>query len=163
MRAARLGSAALLRSCHSIDLASHSQPHYLYLISTRPFWGLCRFPHTPCRDAWRQRSRERSPWPGWDHGTCALIPSHSAVPHITLGLCTWCLQASSGISQGAVGSQSFMRALPAELQPFPFGPLLPYRVCTAVLLPIWVLSAGDSRSGYGQSVGFVKMHFPRDQ
>lgn len=47
MRYARLVSGALVLSCHSIDLASHSQPHYLYLISTRPFWGLCRFPHAP--------------------------------------------------------------------------------------------------------------------
>lgn len=47
MRYARLVSGAVVLSCHSIDLASHSQPHYLYLISTRPFWGLCRFPHTP--------------------------------------------------------------------------------------------------------------------
>lgn len=47
MQYARLVSGALVLSCHSIDLASHSQPHYLYLISTRPFWGLCRFPHAP--------------------------------------------------------------------------------------------------------------------
>lgn len=47
MRYARLVSGALVLSCHSIDLASHSQPHYLYLISTRPLWGLCCFPHAP--------------------------------------------------------------------------------------------------------------------
>lgn len=105
MRAARLGSAALLRSCHSIDLASHSQPHYLYLISTRPFWGLCRFPHTPCRDARRQRSRERSPWPGWDHGdvcppplSLCSAPHHFGALHMVLTGWQWDFPGSSRIS-----------------------------------------------------------------
>lgn len=78
MRYARLVSGALLRSCHSIDLASHSQPHYLYLISTRPFWGLCCFPHAPRHgDARRQRSRrgdERAPGRGGGPGGHAAIP-----------------------------------------------------------------------------------------
>lgn len=55
MRYAGLVSGALVLSCHSIDLASHSQPHYLYLISTRPFWGLCCFPQAPCHAELQRR------------------------------------------------------------------------------------------------------------
>lgn len=92
-RSARLVPGALLLSCHSIDLASHSQPHYLYLISTRPFWGLCRFPHTPCHaELQRQLLEDRkellagegskgSQMPPWAGVHCTHTP-HPVAPGV---------------------------------------------------------------------------------
>lgn len=87
MRYARLVSGALLRSCHSIDLASHSQPHYLYLISTRPFWGVVllptRSPPRRCAEAALAARRRASSWPGRGARGTRCHPTHLGARSVT--------------------------------------------------------------------------------
>lgn len=66
-------SGALVSRCHSIDLASHSQAHYLDLISTQPFWGLRCPLLSQDEDLRRQLSRDEGKPLTWDSAARVVL------------------------------------------------------------------------------------------